>query len=101
MTTELIVAAVGALLLFLFGRAKGKQGEKKRRWKQDMKEHTEQHEVQGEEFSSQEAISEAVLETTKRKLKELENAEPAPITDLDDAIARFNTSLSDEPGDSS
>ena len=101
MTTELIVAAVGALLLFFFGRAKGKQGEKKRRWKQDLKEHTEAHVVEEGVISSQEAVSEAILKATKRKLKDLENAEPTPITDLDDAIDRFNASSSDKSSDKS
>lgn len=89
--TEILVALVAGLAIMLFGKKLGKDAEKKKQWKQKMDDFTGGHKETESELSTRESVEEDQLSRTRDELEEiLDEEEPEPIDDLDDAIARFN-----------
>ena len=81
-----VVLAVAALV---FGWLFKKQKDDRREWEASVEEKVEQVTEKRVEASKTEADAEARVEEADSKLREVEDEEVTPPTDLDDAVRRF------------
>lgn len=91
---EIVLAVLGALALYLFGKGKGVKKEQRAQWKKLLNEFTEDHDAEGAELVEADRVAESNLAEARNRLEEIEANEPTPIDSLDDAISRFDSSLS-------